>query len=176
MSKQKGLIIGVILIAIILMAVGYAGLTETSLTINGTAKATVDQTNFKVYFTGAAPITSSAAKVETKVTAESTTATVNIKDLKTEGETQYAILEIKNGGQIDATSVTVTAQGTDSDYIDIAAEMCDKDGKTISGDNALAVNGITYVKVSAKLKQILNADVETAIAVTVTANPDTSNK
>lgn len=175
MSKQKGLIIGVILIAIILMAVGYAALKEIPLTINGTAKATADQTNFKVFFTGAEPKTSSATKVETTVSAESTTATVNIKELKTVDETQYAILEIKNGGQIDATSVTVSAQGTDSDYIDIAAEMCNEEGETISGDNALAVNGITYVKVSARLKQLLNADVETAIAVTVTAEPDTSN-
>ena len=175
MSKQKGLIIGVILVAIILMAIGYAGLTETTLTINGTAKATADQTNFNVYFTGAEAKTSSAAKVETAVSAKSSTATVNINDLKTAGETQYAILEIENGGKIDATSVKVTAQGKDANHIDIAAEMCNENGEAITGENPLAVNGKTYVKVSATLSEILNADVETSIEVTITAEPDTSN-
>lgn len=174
MKKQKVITIAIILIAILLMAVGYAALTATSLTINGTATAVTDQNNFKVHFTGETKSTS-GNKVATTVAAKATTATVNITGLTTKDEVGYAILEIINEStDINADSVEVTAQNTDTDYIDISAIMCDENGDAVS-DTAIAVGEKIYVKVSAQLKETLNADVQTSIAVTLTATPDTTN-
>lgn len=174
MKKQKTITIAVILIAILLMAVGYATLTATDLTINGTATAVADPNNFKVHFTGETKSTS-GAKVETSVAAKATTATVDITGLSTKDEVGYAILEIINEStDIAADSVEVTAENTDTDYIDIAAEMCDAQGQP-AASTALGVGDKIYVKVSAQLKETLNADVQTSIAVTLTATPDTTN-
>lgn len=52
MNKRKKIILVVILLAVLLMGIGYAALANVTLTINGKATATVDQENFKVYFTG----------------------------------------------------------------------------------------------------------------------------
>lgn len=174
MRKQKVITIAIILIAILLMAVGYAALSATNLNINGTATAVTDQNNFKVHFTGVTKSTS-GDKVATTVAEKSTSATVNITGLTTKDEVGYAILEIINEStDIDATSVEVTAHNADTDYIQIDAEMCDDEGKAATS-TALAVGEKIYVKVSAKLLKTLNADVQTNIAVTLTATPDTTN-
>lgn len=172
MNKQKKIIIGVILVAIILMGVGYAALTSTTLTITGTASATAAQDNFKVYFTGENTIKNpDNSDVEVTVTPQATTATVSISGLSKKGDTAYAILEIENGSNdVDAESVQVTTQDTDTAIFDIAAIMCDQSGQTIS-NYEVASGAKTYVKVSATLLQTPTTDANTTISVTITATP-----
>ena len=81
--KQTKIILGVCIFAIIIMAIGYANLTSTSLTITGSASSTAEQTNFKVYFTGANTVkTPNDNSVEVIVIAEETGAEVNFTGLK----------------------------------------------------------------------------------------------
>ena len=64
MNRNIKAIVGlVLLVAVLLVAVGYAAITATQLTINGTANATTKQENFTVEFTGT-PTVSDADKVE----------------------------------------------------------------------------------------------------------------
>lgn len=172
MNKQNKIMLGMILMSILLIGIGYAALTNIDLTINGKASAAASQDNFKVYFTGANTVTQ---PTDDTVTATATngaiTATVNIEGLTKSGDSAYAILEIENGSNgIDATSVNVTTQDTDTEYFDIVAQMCDSTGAPIS-DYAVASGNKTYVKVSAELLKTPTEDVETTIAVTVTAIP-----
>ena len=175
MNKSKKIILAVILIAVLAMAIGYAALSNVTLTITGTASAKADDANFKVWFTGATPVTSGEG-VTASATAEAIEATVTIKDLKVVGEEKYAILEITNASaDIDATSVTVTTKAKSTDYIGINAVMCTADGTPVEGDNALAVGGKTYVKVSSKLLQTITSDKTTDIDGVVTAVPEELN-
>lgn len=170
MKKQKTIIAGIIILAIILMAVGYAALSGITLTINGTASATAKADNFKVYFTGNAT-KSKEANVETSITAKAITATVNISGLTTIGDSEYAILEIENGSNaIDAESVQVKTSGTDTSIIDVEVQMCDSTGKVIT-DYAVASGAKTYVKVSATLLKTPTSDVSTSITATIEATP-----
>ena len=178
MNKQKRVITGVIVVAILLMAIGYAGFSVQELTITGTASATASQDNFQVYFSGV------NTKVETNGTVEiigaeegDHEAEVNVSKLSKAGDTAYAILQIiNNSNDVDATSVKVTAQGTDSDFFDIAAVMCKEDGSTdgITEENPVISGGITYVKVSATLKTTPTANVDTDINVTIEATPESN--
>lgn len=43
---------GIVLLAIVLVAIGYAAITNVTLNINGTAKSKADQSNFAVEFIG----------------------------------------------------------------------------------------------------------------------------
>ena len=171
MSKQKKLIATVVVVAILLMGIGYAALTATTLTIGGSATATAEQDNFKVYYTGVAT-KSTDANVAVAVASEDTHAEVTITGLTAAGNKEYAILEITNASNgVDAESVVVTTDGVDSAYFDIEAEMCDASGNAIS-DNSLAVGAKTYVKVSAELlKTPTGEDVSTTIDVLLTATP-----
>lgn len=174
MKKQKKLVFIVILIAVLLMGIGYAALSSVTLTINGSASATADSENFKVYFTGVnTPKT--AANVETTVTAESKTATVSFKNLTKKDDEEYVILEIENGSNdVDAQSVTVslTKTGTGAtNVIEADAIMCDAQGSAIE-NYAVASQAKTYVKVSAKLLQTPTEDAQlTEIEATITAVP-----
>ena len=65
---------GIVLLAIILVAVGYAAITNVTLNINGTAKSEASQNNFVVEFIGTPTISGKGT----------TTATIN-ENKKTEG-------------------------------------------------------------------------------------------
>lgn len=173
MNKQKRLIFVIILIAILLMGIGYAALSNVTLTINGKASATSSDENFKVYFTGENTKKSSedpSTNVEVTVTAKSTTATVNFSGLTKKGDTEYAILEIENASNdVDAKSINVAVESTGSTTVlKASAIMCDATGNTIS-DYAVASGSKTYVKVSAELLQTPTEDAEITITATITA-------
>lgn len=169
MSKQKKITLGVILLAVLLMGVGYAAITNVTLTIGGTAKATADQENFKVYFTGETIANSTNAAAT--VTAKSTSATVNFSGMKTVGDEEYAILEIENGSNgVPAQSINVTTSGADTSIIDINAVMCNQAGIAIT-EYAVASGNKTYVRVSAKLLKTPTEDVSTPVEVEIVAVP-----
>ena len=74
---------GVLVLAVILVAVAYAAITSTQLNINGTGNATAKQDNFKVEFIGT-PTT--GGKGTTKATIDSsvkTNGTVTVNGLCT---------------------------------------------------------------------------------------------
>lgn len=174
MRKQKGLILGVALIAVVLMTVGYASIGNVPLTITGSASSAAAQDNFKVYYTGEAT-KSSATNVTTTITAKATTAKVDITGLVIKGDSEYAILEIENGSNaVDASSVEVTTNDTDTAIIDIEAVMCDAEGKEIE-DYSVKSGSKTYVKVSATLLQTPTSDASADIEVTLTAIPKAVN-
>lgn len=169
MNKQKKITIGVILLAVLLMGIGYAAITNITLTINGTASATADQENFKVYFTGV--VVSNSDNATSTVTANSTNATVNFAGMTTKDDEEYAILEIENGSNnIPAQSVNVTLSDTDTSIIEVNAVMCNSTGTPIS-EYAVASGNKTYVRVSAKLLKTPTEDVNTPVTVNIVAVP-----
>ena len=172
MNKQKKVILGIVLLIVLVMGIGYAAITNVELSITGRATATANQENFKVYFTGENTVKSNNdSSVETAVTAKATTATVNFSGLTTRNDERYAILEIENGSaDIEAESITVTATSTDTETFEVSAVMCDSTGNAIS--NFAVANGAkTYVKVSTKLLKTPTTDVNTSITATITAVP-----
>lgn len=174
MRKQKKLIFIILLLTVILlMGIGYAALSNVTLTINGTASATPNDENFKVHFTGKNTKKScedTSSNVEVTVAEQSTTATVNFSGLTKKGDTEYAILEIENASNdVDASSITVAVESTGSTtIIDANAIMCSADGTAIT-NYAVASGSKTYVKVSATLLQTPTEDAEIAITATITA-------
>lgn len=172
MNKQKKVILGIILLIVLFMGIGYAAITNVELSITGRATATAKQENFKVYFTGKNSVKSSNdATVEVTVAEKSQTATVNFSGLSTRNDEKYAILEIENAStDIEAESITVTATSTDSENFEVTAIMCDASGNAIS--NFAVANGAkTYVKVNTKLLKTPITDINTTITATITAVP-----
>lgn len=168
LNKQKKITLIVIIIAVLLMGIGYAVISNITLTVNGKASATVDSENFKVYYTGVSS-KKTEENAEVTVTSGSTTATVNFTGLTTKDDEEYVILEIENGSNgIDASSINVTASGQDNTVIKVDTTMCTQDGTAIT-DYAVASQAKTYVKVAAKLLQTPTSDVETTITATITA-------
>lgn len=174
MNKQKKVILGIILLIVLFMGIGYAALTSVTLTINGDAKAVANQENFKVYFTGVSSV--SINTVNVAVSEKSTSANINFNNFTSKDEEKHAILEIANDStDIDAESVTVTVNSTEKDMFEVTTVMCDKDGNVVSDPNPVAAGGKTYVKVSTKLLQTpVNDEHAASITATITAVPKTN--
>ncbi len=173
MKKQNKLMIAVILIAILLMGIGYASLSNSILLINGKAFATANQENFKVYFTGEVPkehTSESYITVQAEAVAKSQEATVNILGLNKKGDYGYAILEIENGSQDIDSEITVTADIGESEMFNINVIMCDQEG-TANQNYFVASGQKTYVKIMAELLKTPTSNEKATITAKVTAVP-----
>lgn len=178
MNKQKKILLLVILLIIILMGIGYASITKNTLIISGTATASADNSNFKVYFTGEVPKTYSSdthVLVEAKPNTHSTTATVNFLGLSNKDDSAYAILEIENGSaDIDAESITVTSNAESSELFEISVIMCDIEGNEIT-DYGVPAGEKTYTKIFVKLLKTVLDNADSTISATITATPKDSS-
>ncbi len=160
-----------ILIAIVLIGIGYASLANNILSINGEVLATVEQENFKVYYTGEVPktyVSGDYITIEAEPIAKSQNATVNILGLNRKGDSGYAVLEIENGSNDVDAEVTVTTDIAESDMFQIDVIMCDQEG-TETTDTFLASGQKTYVKIFAQLLKTPTSVARANISAKVTA-------
>lgn len=181
MNKQNKVILGVILLAVLLMAVAYAAVGTDTLNVKVTASGNASQDNFKVQFTGENTTKSENATVGTPSTPSIEGATanteiqVNFNNMTAEGDTEYAILEIKNNSKgVVAKDVKISTDATDSEWFDYTVEMCEQDGTTDNVANTnIAVGATTYVKITAELlKTVTDTEPEESITVVLTATPE----
>ena len=148
MKKRTG-ILGV-LIAIVLIGIGYAAVTAVNLTINGNGTITPNDENFKVVYTG---VTS---------TANPTTINVATDTIGTEGVTTTSFTVTNMTKKDDTVTLTYTIQNKSADYKAVLNEA----------STYLAVTGDTeYFSVTPGTfaSTTLNPDGTTTQTVTVTA-------
>lgn len=173
MKKQRKIIAVFIVIAILLVGIGYASLSNNILNINGQATATANQENFKVYFTGEVPKSNASEDyviIEAEPVAKAQNATVNISGLTKKGDSAYAILEIENGSNGIDADVTLNADIEQSDMFNVEIIMCDQEGTEIN-DSFVASGEKTYVKIFVELLKTPTSVVQTKISAKVTATP-----
>lgn len=183
MNKQNKVILGVMLLAVLLMAVAYAAIGNDTLNVKVTASGTASQDNFKVQFTGENTTKSDNATVGTPSTPSTEGATANTEiqisfnNMTAKGNTEYAILEIKNNSiGVVAKEVKIKTDAVDSEWFDYTVEMCEQDGTTDNVANTdMAVGDTTYVKITAELlKTVTDTEPEETITVVLTATPETN--
>lgn len=161
--KNKKTFVGIaLLILVLVLGIGYAAITS-SLNINGTAKATTDDSNFKVVFTGVTDPATATNGVTATATADSTTATLNVEGLTTKGQTKTATFTIANKSpELKALVDVKTKSITNTEFFAINAEVK-------NADTALAPDGETTVTVTVELVKTPIAPVEGTIAVELEA-------
>jgi len=111
--KNKKRVIGILLVAIMVMAVGYASFA-TNLVINGTANIA---SNWKVVFTDITQVSKTdGVEIKETPTASGTKATFNIGLTSPGDKIEYKIT-VANQGTIDAIIESIEASETGSDAI-----------------------------------------------------------
>ena len=113
MKKNKTAKTGII-VAILLLAVGFAAIT-TTLYINGTAVIKPDDENFKenVIFTDVdVDATAKAAGATATLSADSKTITFTTQEMKSIGDTAVLSYKIKNGSQYVARIGSISCVAT----------------------------------------------------------------
>ena len=168
MNRNTKAIVGlVLLVAVLLVAVGYAAITATQLTINGTANATTKQENFNVEFTGT-PTVSDADKVEAKlVDQKPLNAIMNVSKLTAKGDTATATYTIANTSADLSAVLSATTTNTNDEYFKITQNIAKA---------TVAAGDTTTITVTVELiKTTITQDEETTIGVKITAEPQQPN-
>ena len=166
MSKNTKIVGGVLLVAIILVAVAYAAITNVELNINGVGSAQAKQENFKVEFIGTPSTSGKGTTTATISESDKTKGTVNVTGLTAKGDEATATYTVKNLSSDISADLTAEATSSNQTYFEV---ICSLEKTTLKAQEE------TTLKVTVRLlktpidetKEDLNSDID----VTLTADP-----
>ena len=165
-GKNTKIVGGVLLVAIILVAVAYAAITNVGLNINGVGNAQAKQENFKVEFIG---IPSTSGKGTTTATISSddkTQGEINVTGLTAKGDEAVATYTVKNQSSDISADLTADATSSNQEYFEV---ICSLEKTTLKAQEE------TILKVTVRLlktpidetKENLNSN----IGISINAEP-----
>lgn len=111
MNKKRTILGGAILVAVLMLGIGYAAIDAITLNISGTATANENADNFVVKFDNATDKTTATAGVTAKVTADKT-ATMDVTGLTAKGDEATATFTIVNESEDLSAQLAVNATAT----------------------------------------------------------------
>ena len=166
MGKNTKIVGGVLLVAIILVAVAYAAITNVELNINGVGSAQAKQENFKVEFIGTPTTSGKGTTTATINSDDKTQGEVNVTGLTAKGDETIATYTVKNLSSDISADLTAEATSSNQTYFEV---ICSLEKTTLKAQEE------TTLKVTVRLlktpidetKEDLNSDIE----VTLTAEP-----
>ena len=166
MGKNTKIVGGVLLVAIILVAVAYAAITNVELNINGVGSAQAKQENFKVEFIGTPSTSGKGTTTATINSDDKTQGSVNVTGLTAKGDEATATYTVKNLSSDISADLTAEATSSNQTYFEV---ICSLEKTTLKAQEE------TTLKVTVRLlktpidetKEDLNSDID----VTLTAEP-----
>ena len=166
MGKNTKIVGGILLVAIILVAVAYAAITNVELNINGVGSAQAKQENFKVEFIGTPSTSGKGTTTATISESDKTKGTVNVTGLTAKGDEATATYTVKNLSSDISADLTAEATSSNQTYFEV---ICSLEKTTLKAQEE------TILKVTVRLlktpidetKEDLNSDID----VTLTAEP-----
>lgn len=175
MKKRKTFISMALIIAILILGVGYAAISNINLSVNGTANVTANA-DFQVSFDNNSSVTSTEGSTGAYTSATVATMTINLDSNLTETSSIYKI-----DNKSSELSATLTADVTNDDatlnkYVTVTSKLYADQDCTIELTNAIENNTSAYLKVSAKLQNNPAQDItDKNFTVTITASPADAN-
>ena len=166
MGKNTKIVGGILLVAIILVAVAYAAITNVDLKINGVGSAQAKQENFKVEFIGTPSTSGKGTTTATINSDDKTQGSVNVTGLTAKGDEAVATYTVKNLSSDISADLTADATSSNQTYFEV---ICSLEKTTLKAQEE------TTLKVTVRLlktpidetKEDLNSDID----VTLTAEP-----
>ena len=164
MARNTKAIVGLVLIiAVLLVAIGYAAITAVTLNITGNANAAADKSNFVVRFTGT-PTVSDSSKVTAKLNAEDQLkATMDVNGLTAKGDTATATFTIANNSADLSAALSAESTCSNTEYFKVTYNIA---------NTPVAKGETTTITVTVELiKTPIDVDPTGTIGVTITAQP-----
>lgn len=121
MRRTNKMLLALIIVAMLLLGIGYAAVQNITLNITGTATADPSQANFKVMFSGT-PEVSDSTYVTAAITDE-TNATINVEGLTESGDMVYAIYTVQNTSTDLSADLSVSTTNSNSEYFTLTSEL-----------------------------------------------------
>ena len=166
MRRNTKIVGGILLVAIVLVAVGYAAITNVTLNIKGTAKSEGNPDNFKVELIGEPQTSGDGTTTATINTADKTQGTMNVSGLNAKGQTAIATYTVKNQSTDLSADLTAKATSTNDEYFEV---QCSLDKTTLKAQEE------TTMTVKVKLLKTpideTKENLSTEIGVNIDAEP-----
>ena len=166
MRRNTKIVGGILLVAILLVAVGYAVITKVGLNIDGTAKSEGNPDNFKVELIGEPQTSGDGTTTATINTADKTQGTMNVSGLNAKGQTAIATYTVKNQSADLSADLTAKATSTNDEYFEV---QCSLDKTTLKAQEE------TTMTVKVKLLKTpideTKENLSTEIGINVDAEP-----
>ena len=161
MKKTNKIIITLVIVAMLLLGIGYAAIQNITLNIEGTATADPSQSNFSVKFTGT-PKVSDSTYVTAGIT-DDINATISVNGLTQKGQIVSAEYTVQNVSTDISADLSVATTNSNTEYFTLKSELA----KT-----SLTAGEATTVKVTVELtKTPIAGSVNSTIGVRLTAMP-----
>ena len=157
---------GVLIVAIILVAVAYAAISNVGLNINGVGNAQAKQENFKVEFIGTPTTSGKGTTTATIDGVDKTKGTIKVTGLTAKGDEAVAKYTVKNQSSDLSADLTAEATVTNQEYFSVACAL-EKATLKAQEETILTVTVKLLKTPIDETKENLNSD----ITVTVTAEP-----
>ena len=157
---------GVVLLAIILVAVGYAAITNVTLNINGTAKSGANQSNFVVEFIGTPTTGGKGTTTATINASKKTEGTVEVTGLTAKGDTATATYTVKNQSQDLSADLTAEATSSNEKYFET---ICTVEKTTLKAQEETTLT-VTIKLLKTPIDET-KEDLTSNIGVSITAEP-----
>ena len=166
MGKNTKIVGGVLLVAIILVAVAYAAITNVELNINGVGNAQAKQENFKVEFIGTPSTSGKGTTTATINESDKTKGTVNVTGLTAKGDEATATYTVKNLSSDISADLTAEATSSNQTYFEV---ICSLEKTTLKAQEE------TTLKVTVRLLKTpideTKEDLKSNIGVSIKAEP-----
>lgn len=164
MNKNSTKVVGLVLIiAVLLVAIGYAAITSVTLNINGTANATTNKDNFVVRFTGTPEVSDADKVTATLSETDQLKATMNVERLTAKGDIVTATYTIENASPDLSAALTAVTSNTNTEYFDVSYDIA---------KGTIAHGETTTITVTVELKKTpIKDNVSSDIGVIITAEP-----
>ena len=165
-GREARVVGGVVLLAVILVAIAYAAITNVTLNINGTSKSQASQTNFVVEFIGEPTTGGKGTTTATINTSKRTEGRMNVEGLTAKGDTATATFTVQNSSQDLSADLTAKATSSNEDYFEVRCKI---------DDTTLKAGATTKLTVTVELLKTpideTKEDLSTNIGVSITAEP-----
>ena len=164
-NKKTLQIVLLVAIAVLTLGIGYASITAINLFINGNATASVNQENFKVYFTQAQSITGSTGVSGTSSIDDNdaTIAYFDVSGLTKVGDYGVATYTVLNNSNGIGAEISLKLSNTNNEYFKVTETIL---------DNKLQAGEETTAKVKVEMiKTPITDSVSTSITATLIATP-----
>lgn len=167
MKNKRTLVVVALIVAAVLLGIGYAAIANVTLNITGNVTASPDQSNFNVLFDAASTFTVSDANKVTAGRTSNTEATITVTGLSAKDDSVTATYKIKNDSPDLTASITATPQvvSGDTGYFQVTTDW----GATAK---TIAAGGSDYITVTVTCTQTpIDGDKTANIKVSLTAEP-----
>lgn len=164
MHKKKTFVGVFLMLAILVLGVGYAAISNITLNITGSATASPDDKNFSVKFNDTAITVSDANKVTAKKT-DDLNATLEVTGLTAKGDTATATYTIENASaDLSASLASPVITNSNTEYFKVTTDLADA--------TVITHGKTTTVTVTVELiKTPITQDETTDITLKVVASP-----